>query len=143
MAWCCSKTHSITCSSLGSNLDQSTDHNPFPRIVRLLLWFCCFRRPPDSFLWVFVERNLCYLKIPDQGFLTYQSPQQLILLTPEQTTLRQSASDLHLEEQDSPAPSGRRDRDTLLRSATNHVVWEVFTLRLDMWFSQTVIKNSR
>ena len=24
-----------------------------------------------------------------------------------------------------------------------HVVWEVLTLRLEMWFSQTVIKKSR
>ena len=35
----------------------------------------------------------------------------------------------------------RRDRDTLLRSATNHEVWEVITLRLVSWFSQIVIKN--
>ena len=49
------------------------------RSVRLLLWFCCFRRPPGSFLCVFVERNLCCLKSPDQGFLTFSSPQQLIV----------------------------------------------------------------
>ena len=42
---------------------------------------------------------------------------------------RQSASDLQQEEQGSPDPSVRRDRDTILRSATNHEEWEAFTLR--------------
>ena len=40
-------------------------------------------------------------------------------LTPEQTH-RQSPSDLHEEEQESPDPSVRRDCDTILRSATSH-----------------------
>ena len=57
------------------------------------------------------------------GPIAHQLP-----LTPEQTH-RLSASDLHQEEQDSPDPSVRRDRDTILRSATNHEVPEVFTLR--------------
>ena len=36
---------------------------PIPsRIVKLLLWFCCFSCPPSSFLCVLVERNLCCLK---------------------------------------------------------------------------------
>ena len=74
--------------------------------------------------------------IPDFPFSSITHRDELVLdpiahqlpLTPEQT-LRQSASDLHLEEQDASPPSGRRDRDTLLRSPTNHEVWEVFTLR--------------
>ena len=77
-----------------------------PRTVRLLLWFCWLRRPVqirDSWL---------------SNLLNNSSRRE--------QTLRQSASDLHLEEQDSSAPSGRRDRDTLLGSATNHEVWGSF-----------------
>ena len=59
------------------------------------------------------------------GPIAHQFP-----LTPEQTH-RQSASDLHQEEQDSRDPSLRRDRDTILRSA--HFVKIT-------WFSQIVIK---
>ena len=50
---------------LGLHRFHSTKHRR-----QLPLWFCCFCRPPGSFRRIFVERDLCCLKSPDQGLLT-------------------------------------------------------------------------
>ena len=64
LAWCCSKTHSTNCSSFGYSFDQSIDYAPFHHALSSgCCCGSCFRRPPGSFLSVFVEREFVSWKV--------------------------------------------------------------------------------
>ena len=154
LAWCCSKTHSTNCSSFGYSFDQSIDYAPFHHALSSgCCCGSCFRRPPGSFLSVFVERNL-FLGKSWSGILDFpiSSKTHRDELASDPTNCTLVSSDARAD----ASPVSQRFllgktrftgssweegtvTHTLLRSATHHEVWEVFTLQLKTWVSQTVI----
>ena len=47
-------------------------------VIRSSPWFCCFFLQSTSQFLVDIQRDLCCFESPDQGFVAFQSPQQLI-----------------------------------------------------------------
>ena len=99
-----------------------------PRIIIWsLLWLWCLCGPQASFLYIFIKGILCCLKSPDQGFLTFQSPHQLIessldrihlhtslLCTSSSRRITSKPRTFPCKNKDSLVPLGNKDRDTLV-----------------------------